>query len=180
VESVVLKVWKPGRARVSLLVPVAVIALCLPISASAAQTYTDTINGFEYSYTSTDGRFAGTASGFLAGLWSVDVKHSPLCLSCTTTATITGGSFTIGTTLNFIPSPVTGRIASGTIHVVKRGASCTKQTFLLQGDLDSVGRGQGPNGSGTMTATLTHYRRSVLGRCVTYAAAVSGTINLNF
>src|SRR5262249_16041389 len=159
------------------LVLVAITALCAPISASAAQTYTDTINGLEYSHTSTDGRFAGTASGALAGLWNVNVKHSPLCLSCTTTATITPGGFTIGTTRRNTPTPVPAPIAAGTIHVVKRGASCTKQTFLIQGDLDSVGQvGQGDNGSGTMTATLIHYRRSVLGRCVTYAAGVSGTI----
>lgn len=172
--------WKKGRGRLTFLFLIAIFALCLPAGASAAQIYTDTVNGLEYHYTSTDGRFAGTASGSLAGLWTVNVQHSPLCLSCTPTATINGGSFTIGTTLNFVPTPVTGSITSGTIRVIKRGASCTKQTFLIQGNLDSVGQGQGDTGSGTMNATLTHYRRSILGRCVTYAAGVSGTLNLNF
>lgn len=172
--------WKTGRGKFSLPFLVAIVALCVPAGATAAQTYTDTVNGYEYYYTSTDGRFAGSASGPLAGVWNVNVQHSPLCLSCTPTATISGGNFMIGTTLNYVPTPVTGRITSGTIRVIKRGTACTKQTFLIQGDLDSVGQVNGNTGSGTMTATLTHYRRSVLGRCVTYGASVSGTINLSF
>ena len=173
-----MRQWKTGLAKLALLLLVGIVPLGVPMGASAAQTYTDTVSGLEYHYTSTDARFAGTASGALAGLWSVDVQHSPLCLSCMPTATISGGSFTIGTTLSYVPTPITGRIVSGTIRVIKRGEFCTNQTFRIQGDLDSVG--QGATGSGSMTATLTHYRRSLLGRCVTYGASVSGTINLNF
>jgi len=35
-------------------------------------------------------------------------------------------------------------------------------------------------GSGAFTATLTHYRHSILGHCITYAASVSGTLSLSF
>ena len=71
----------------------AVIALCITASAVAANTYSDTISGYEYYFTSTDGRFAGSASGALPGSWNADVQHTPLCLSCTPTATITGAAF---------------------------------------------------------------------------------------
>ena len=62
-------------------------------AAFAAQSYTDTVSGHEYYATSTDGKFAGTATGSLPGTWNADVQHTTLCISCSTTATITGGSF---------------------------------------------------------------------------------------
>jgi hypothetical protein len=73
----------------------AAFARGLASGAAAATTYTDTISGYEYYATSTDGKFAGTASGPLPGSWVADVQHTPLCLSCATTATITGGSFSL-------------------------------------------------------------------------------------
>ena len=33
-------------------------------------------------------------------------------------------------------------------------------------------------GSGTMSVRLTHYRRKILGRCITYGASVAGTVSL--
>jgi hypothetical protein len=61
-----------------------------PASALAATTSSDSISGYEYAATSTQGRFVGIASGALPGAWSVTVDHTPLG----TSATITVVTFT--------------------------------------------------------------------------------------
>jgi hypothetical protein len=166
--------------RTFIVVGLATLALCAPASTLAAQSFSDTITGHEYFATSTDGKFAGSASGDLPGAWNVDVQHTPLCVSCTTTATITGGSFSLATTLNSIPMLVTGAFTGGTVQVTNVGAGCTNQTFAVNGFLGSVGPWYGGIGSGTFSATLTHFRLPIFGRCITYAASVTGTFSLNF
>jgi hypothetical protein len=156
------------------------LALAAPSGALAAQAYSDTISGHEYYYTSTDGRFAGSASGALLGHWNANVQHTKLCLSCTPTATVTGGSFSLATTLHGIPTLVTGTFTGGTVQVINKGAHCTNQTFAVHGILGSVGPWYRGHGTGTFTTTLTHYRTSVLGSCVTYGASVKGTLGLTF
>lgn len=152
--------------------------LVTPATAAAAQTYGDTVSGYEYAFTSTDGRFAGTASGALPGPWNADVQHTPLCLSCTPTATITGGSFSLATTHNGLPALVSGAFVGGTVQVTNPGSNCTNQTFAVDGILGNVGWWSSGSGSGRFTVTLTHYRHSVFGRCVTYGASVRGTLSL--
>jgi hypothetical protein len=168
------------RLRTITLIGATMLALATPAAAVAAQTYSDTISGQEYYYTSTDGKFAGTASGALPGDWNADVQHTKLCLSCTPTATITGGSFSIATTLAGIPTLVTGKFTGGTVQVINKGANCTNQTFAVNGILGGVGPWYSGQGSGTFTATLTHYRTPILGSCVTYGASVKGSISLTF
>jgi hypothetical protein len=145
------------RLRTIALIGVVMLALAAPVGVLAAQTYSDTISGHEYFYTSTDGKFAGTA-----------------------TATITGGSFSVATTLGGIPTLVTGKFTGGTVQVINKGANCTNQTFAVNGILGSVGPWYSGQGSGTFMATLTHYRTSILGSCVTYGASVKGAISLTF
>ena len=145
---------------------------------AAAATYTDTISGYEYYATSTEGRFAGSASGALPGYWNADVVHDPLCLSCPTTAEITGGSFTLATILNGLYTVVTGTFTGGTVQVTDPGAGCADQLFTVSGVLGNVG--PGGSGSGSFAATLQHYRHLVFGACVTYAASVTGSISLTF
>ena len=166
--------------RTITLLGIAVLALAAPASALATQTYSDTISGYEYYATSTDGKFAGTASGALPGDWNADVQHRKLCLSCTPTARITGGIFALATTLSSISTLITGSFTGGTIQVINRGAGCTKQTFAVTGILAKVGPWYSGNGSGTFSATFTHYRESIFGSCITYAASVNGTISLSF
>jgi hypothetical protein len=165
-----------GSHRMLLVGALAALALCVPGVAGAAHTYSDTVTGNEYFFTSTDGRFAGTASGALPGPWNADIRHSQLCLSCTPTATITGGSFQLatGTTL------VTGDFTGGSVNVTNPGANCTNQTFAVDGSLGNVGRWFAGSGSGTFSATLTHLRRTILGSCITYGAKVAGTLSLTF
>jgi hypothetical protein len=155
-------------------------ALILPTSSTAATSYTDTISGYEYYATSTDGKFTGTGNGALPGSWNADVQHTALCIGCSTTATITGGNFHLATTLNSLPTLITGSFSGGTVQVTNPGAGCTNQTFAVNGTLSNAGPWSTGTGSGTFTATLTHYRYSVFGYCVTYGASVTGTLTLNF
>ena len=160
--------------RTVLVAALAALALAPPPTALAARTYGDTLTGYEYYFTSTDGRFAGTASGSLPGGWNADIRHTQLCLSCTPTATVTGGSFSLATTY----SVVVGTFTGGTVQVLNRGAGCTNQAFAVRGTLGRVGRWTAGTGSGTFAVTLTHYRRSILGHCTTYGAKVAGTLSL--
>jgi hypothetical protein len=162
--------------RTLLILAVWLVALWASSSAAAAQTYRDTIRGYEYYFTSTDGRFAGSASGALAGSWNANVRHTRLCLSCSPTATITGGSFSLATPYTL----VTGTFTGGTVQVKNVGANCSTQTFDVEGILGNVGRWYSGSGNGTFSATLTHYRRSLFGSCITYGASVAGTISLTF
>ena len=163
------------RVRLITLTAVATLALALPAAALASQTYSDTSSGQEYYFTSTDGRFAGTAFGSLPGAWNASVQHTKLCLSCTPTATITGGRMQLAS----LHGLVTGSFTGGTVQVINKGANCTNQTFAVHGLLGSVGP-DGGTGTGTFNATLTHHRTSILGICVIYEASVSGTIKLTF
>jgi hypothetical protein len=153
-------------------------ALLAGAGPAVAATSSDTIKGFEYFATSTDGKFAGTASGALPGEWNADVQHTPLCLSCTPTATITGGSFALATAINDIPTLITGTFSGGTVQVTNTGPNCTNQTFTVDGNLSNVGPWFGGSGSGTFDVTLTHFRHTIFGRCVTYGASVTGTLSL--
>jgi hypothetical protein len=164
------------RRRLLFVFALAAVAFFSATSSALAAHYSDTITGHEYYFTSTDGRFAGTASGSLPGAWNADVRHTPLCLSCTPTATITGGSFSLATTYTL----VTGRFTGGTVQVINRGANCTNQTFDVEGILGNVGRWYTGTGTGRFSVILTHYRRRILGSCVSYAASVNGTLSLTY
>jgi hypothetical protein len=167
--------------RTLLVVALAIVAAsAATASARAAQTYQDRVTGHEYYFTSTEGRFAGTASGDLPGAWNAVVRHTPLCVSCHPTATITGGSFSLTTVLHGVPALVVGSFTGGSVQVTNVGANCTDQTFDVEGVLGNVGRWPGGTGSGTFSATLTHFRHRVFGICITYAASVNGTLTLSF
>ena len=80
-----------SRLRVAFASLALAAAVALPatvLAATVSDTYT--IRGAEYYATSTQGRFAGTASGNTGdtATWQATVNHTPL----TDTATITGGS----------------------------------------------------------------------------------------
>jgi hypothetical protein len=159
---------------------VTALTLVVPAPSAATATYSDTISGHEYYATSTEGRFAGSASAALPGYWDADVVHDPLCISCPTTANITGGSFSLATTLNGIYTVVSGNFTGGTVQVTDPGAGCTNQLFTVSGSLGSVGPWGGGSGNGSFAATLKHYRHLVFGTCVTYAASLTGSLSLTF
>ena len=167
------------RAAVITVALAALVALG-PSAAPAATAYSDSIRGAEYFFTSTEGRFAGKAYGDLPGYWNTVVDHSPLSIGSTPTATITGGSFQLATTLNGVYTVVTGNVTSGTINVTDTGTNCTDQTFDVEGTLGNVGPWFTGTGSGTFSAVLTHHRTRISGSCVIYAATVEGTLLLSF
>jgi hypothetical protein len=69
---------------------------------------------------------------------------------------------------------VSGQFSGGTITVLSSGTHCTNQVYAVDGSLRNVS----VTGTGHFSATLTHHRRSVLGRCWLYAATVGGTVTL--
>ncbi len=52
------------------------------------------------------------------------------------------------------------------------------QRYAVHGVLDDVGSGAARRGTGTLNATLTHYRTKIFGHCVTYSASISGSLSL--
>ena len=154
-----------------------IVAMAFPISAAAA-TVSDSyaITGFEYFATSTQGRFAGKASGSSGdrATWNAVVNHTPL----TTTSTITGGYADLATS-NLVR--VHGLFSGGTVTQTGGFSGCTNQTYDVVGTLANVTRSDSnENGTGSFSATLTHHRTSVFGRCVVYSASVRGEITLSF
>lgn len=164
------------RVRLSLAVGL-VVALLVPAVASAATVSSSySISGYEYYATSTEGRFAGTATGSSgdAATWNAVVDHTPL----TTTAEITGGYADLVTS-NFVH--IHGTFSGGSVTLAAEEPGCGTQTYDVAGTLRNVTRSDGHRkGKGTFDATLTHYRTSVFGSCIVYSASVSGTIDLSF
>jgi hypothetical protein len=152
----------------------AAVLLTGPAAAIAATTSSDSISGLEYAATSAQGRFAGIASGALPGAWSITVDHTPLG----TSAAITGGDFHLATRLDGTLTAVTGDFTTGTVRQLSGFTGCVNQRYAVHGVLDEVGSGAARRGTGTLNATLTHYRTNIFGQCVTYSASVSGSLSL--
>ena len=158
----------------------AAVALVVPSAvAGAPASRSFSIIGYEYAFTQTVGSFAGAASGESGdtAVWNATVKHRALG---PTTTRVDGGSFQLGT-LN----PSTGHVDyvigaivyhSGTIAVLNRGANCTSQVYRVTGRLGNVKTRSASGGSGSFGATLTHYRYSIFGHCVTYKASIKGGV----
>ncbi|HEX7269604.1 MAG TPA: hypothetical protein VF256_19570 [Streptosporangiaceae bacterium] len=159
-----------------LILAAAVALVVTPASAIAATatTYSDPIGGFEYTATSTQGSFAGAASGALPGAWSATVDHTPL----STAATITGGDFSLATYLHGALTTVTGDFTGGTVQQLSGFTGCVNQRYAVNGLLGDVGFGSRGTGTGTFAAMLTHYRTKIFGYCVTYSASISGSLSL--
>jgi hypothetical protein len=126
--------------------------------------YRDRVAGAEFPpITSTLGTFGGVAVGVMPGAWRVQISHQPL--RAAGSVAITAGTFSMQTlshgTLN---ATVTG----GSVSVVDNGGGCRNQRFAVRAELSD----------GTFIGTLTHHRRSILGRCVIYAAMITGRATL--
>jgi hypothetical protein len=165
--------------RLAIVVSLAAGALVLPARSAAAPVSTAfAVTGFEYAFTQTVGSFAGSARGNAGdtGVWNATVQHDPLGSNPTY---INGGSFDMTTTgagnpLDF----VNGRFAyhGGTITVLDSGANCTNQRYLVAGGLVNVATRKTSGGTGQFSVTLTHYRHSLFGHCIIYAARVAGSV----
>jgi len=107
---------------------------------------------------STRGTFVGAAQGPV-GAWRISIRHE--ALSTGSTVAVTGGSLLIGLrTGAALRSSVTG----GSVSAVNRGSRCTTQVYAVHVEL----------AGGTFDGTLQHHRRSLFGRCLIYAATISG------
>ena len=155
-------------------------SLVLTVTAAASSTYTEWIHGGELpNATPTEGQFVGEATGSFAGTWYIDVKHQDLSHH---PAYITGGSFRLNTVINGWPDAIHGSFTPwyGTVSQLSGFSGCTNQRFSVHGELYGVGP-ESENGSGTFSATLTHYRANLwLVGCVVYSASVSGSVSLTF
>jgi hypothetical protein len=162
--------------RIAAAVLVASLLVLVPATAGAAtQTSRFSISGTEVSATSTTGRFVGAASGSALGTWYAEVVHVPLSGGDGAQVAIqSGGSFGMALAQAEPAYVVRGQFSGGTITTISSGTSCRNQVYLVNGDLRNVS----VTGTGQFSATLTHHRRSVLGRCWLYAATVSGTVTL--
>jgi hypothetical protein len=153
---------------------VAAAALIIsPAAAVAATTSSDSVSGLEYAATSAQCRFVGIASGALPGAWSVTVDHTPLG----TSAVVTGGDFHLATRLDGTLTAVTGDFTAGTVRQLSGFTGCASQRYAVHGVLADVGSGTA-RGTGTLDATLTHYRTKIFRQCVTYSASVRGSLSL--
>ena len=155
-------------------------SLVMTVTAAASSTYTEWIHGGELpNATPTEGQFVGEATGSFAGTWYIDVKHQDLSHH---PAYITGGSFRLNTVINGWPDAIHGSFTPwhGTVSQLSGFSGCTNQRFSVHGELYGVGP-ESENGSGTFSATLTHYRANLwLVGCVVYSASVSGSVSLTF
>ena len=155
-------------------------SLVVTVSAAASSTYTEWIHGSELpNATPTEGQFVGEATGSFAGPWYIDVRHQDLSHH---PAYITGGSFRLNTVINGWPDAIHGSFTPwhGTVSQLSGFSGCTNQRFSVRGELYGVGA-ESENGSGTFSATLTHYRANLwFVGCVVYSASVTGTVSLTF
>jgi len=145
-----------------------------PGSVAAAATYPDSVSGYEYAATSTQGRFAGAAPGALPGVWSATVDHTPLG----TVATITGGDVYLATYQNGVPALVTGHFTGGTVRQLSGFTGCADQQYAVNGSVGDVGFGSADTSSGAFAGTLTHHRTKIFGYCVIYSATITGSLTL--
>jgi hypothetical protein len=154
---------------------VSLVVLVPATAVAETKTYRFAISGTEVSATSTTGRFVGAASGSALGTWYAEVNHDPLGGGVGARVAIrSGGSFGMALAQADPAYVVSGQFSGGTITVINPGAGCTNQVYAVDGSLRNVS----VTGTGHFVATLTHHRRSVLGRCWLYAATVAGTVTL--
>ena len=143
---------------------VALLGLLAAGAAFAGSTYRVSVAGTEVPpISSTLGTFVGAAHGDLVGAWRIQVVHEALRTG--PTVAITGGAFSMRTDNGHkLSSPVVG----GSVTVSNPGAHCRNQVYSVSVQL----------ASGSFAGTLTHRRRSVFGRCLIYAATISGRASL--
>ena len=167
------------------------LLLLIGATPAAADAHRSFVSGFEFYATSTQGRFAGSATGQgasgLSGAWSIVVDHTSLS-GCwqrnQTCGRVTGGSFSL-----VVPNPTevvrgsfngqTTEEQIDTIVLLDPGGSCSNQRYWIADGLHNVGAWDNL-GTGSFGAVLTHYRHSIFGQCITYSATVQGMVELNF
>ena len=162
------------RALALLVTVGALAAGALPTAAAAPSSHVFKVLGVEISAGAGHGTFVGTATGASEkAAWKADVRHSTLDAL---PAAITGGTLKLGSLHDYVVGTFTG----GSISLLRAGAGCGNQKFGVKGKLSDVQTKQTRGGSGVFDVVLTHYRKSVLGHCLTYGATVRGTASFTY
>jgi hypothetical protein len=152
-----------GFRRMAAALGLAAIVAAVPVATLAATSYG--LTGIETYADASTGRFAGLAiASDDYGTWKATVVHGALPTSVGASATITGGSFA----LDGKGRDLTGTIDSGGTITLLTTSTCGKQTYSVLGTLSAR--------AASFAATLTHYRASIFGYCLTYAATVKGSV----
>jgi hypothetical protein len=161
----------------------ALAALAAPSAAPASPGSTSfKITGYEYAFTSTVGSFAGRGGGNAGdmGFWNAVVQHDRLGSK---SSFVNGGSFVITVKkatggLDAVAGTFTHH--GGTITTLRPGANCTNQQYRVTAKLQDVLTTTSSGGSGTLLATLTHYRVRLFGHCVAIKARVAGSVSFTY
>jgi hypothetical protein len=133
------------------------------------------VSGIETALpTNNTSTFGGSALGSRGDVafWKANVVHQSLAhcpFGSGTSCAITGGTFALTSAKG---GTLAGSFVSGRVTPVSQATPCGKQVFGVTG---SVAAKQGP---ATFAATLTHYRKSLFGKCVIYFATIKGSVQL--
>jgi hypothetical protein len=158
----------------ALLVAVGLIAAgALPGAAAAPSSHVFKVLGAEIWAGAGHGTFVGTATGDEKAAWTADVRHSTLDAL---PAAITGGTLRLGSLSDY----VVGKFTGGSISLARARAGCGNEKFAVSGKLAGVKTKQTSGGTGVFDVVLTHYRKSLLGHCLTYGATVAGTASFTY
>jgi len=165
--------------RASLALVLALFAIVPTVSAAAADSATYEVynlHGAEVWFTPTTGTFVGVGDGSAGTLsgWYTAVDHT---LAISPTGSVTGGTATLVRTDGV---RMTGSFDGGTVTQTGFGENCTTEHHVVNGTLTGVTRTDRPGATGVayFSATLTHYRVFVFGRCYSYSASVEGTFSI--
>jgi len=166
-----------GALLASLAAPGGAIAAAASTT-TVTTTTTYSISGLEVWPTPYAATFVGTAQSDTGtwGGWRARIDHSGVI---SPTGWIGGGYAEL---FSGDLTTVRGTFSGGTITLIGGSETeCVTMTHAVSGTLvDVVRPGVIGAGTGTLTATLTHYRLWVFGRCITYSASASGSIALTF
>jgi hypothetical protein len=134
------------------------VVLAATRRATAATTCTDSINGD------------------LPGAWAATVNHTVPSSS----GVVTDGDMTLATRLSGTPTVLDGDVAGGQVVPQNPGATgCVTQYCTVTLGVGVITPNDAGSGPGSFAGTLTHHRRSVLGRCLTYSATIHGALTLS-
>jgi hypothetical protein len=148
------------------------LALSAVAPAAAALSNSYLASGIETSIpTNNTSTFSGLAVGSQGdgALWKASVVHDPLSacpFDSGSSCAITGGTFSLTSSAG----AVAGSFTEGAVTPISQQQPCGQQVYGVAGSLVTT------NGAATFTGTLTHYRAFIFGRCITYFATISGSL----
>lgn len=179
-----------GKKQLPRVLPTGLIALALGVFAGTpalasgeSSSHVYMLAGAETRATSVVGTFVGGAMGSQPGgmLWKAVVQHTPLTRKAESPALITGGGETLKVWSGERFSEATRSFTGGTIAYAgdrSSSSACGQQVFRVNATLAGTKADEVAGDGGLLHVYLTHHRKSIFGRCITYAASVRGSLRL--